>query len=295
MRKLLLNLVIALLLIVQHASGQSTEKQLFGTKGIDHEAIAIEFMNHIRQEDYAKGYNFLSEAYKSEFNLEDFTFKMKMLNDLAGAEDFHHYHTTFIGKTAKEGLALINGKTVTENIMPEYDFTVGSEAEKSFKSVQIFIRFDNENSDKLRVINFSKHQLLDEKIGMSSVSSNPFIVGSYILLADHENEIYLDIRGGDLRNKFKTINGIAKDEILIKTSLDKIENLLSSHDLTGYSLIYVVEKRAESNEDAIRDLAGKNGFSIFNHRNKEFKSKYVASSATFMRKYKEGNWNPLGE
>jgi hypothetical protein len=290
-----INLFTILFFTIQSCISQQAEKQEFGAMNIDHESIAVKFMNKIKNQRYDKCYELLSEAYKSSINLEDFTFKMKMLNDLAGSEQFYHYKTTYIGKTAKEGLALLRGEKVTENIMPEYDFTVASEADKDFKTVQIFIRFDNENSDKISVINYAKHKLWNGKAGMSSVSSNPFFVGSYLLIAEHDNEVYFDIRGGNLRNKFKEFRNIASDGIVFKTTLAEIEHFCSNNDLTNFSLIYVKEKGESLIEPIVRALAHENGFSVFNHRDKEFISKFVKSSEIFLNKYREANWNPLEE
>lgn len=291
----IISLVLIIFLTTESCSSQYSDKQTFGTKNIDHYGIAIDFMTKIKNEEYESCYKLLSEDYKESINSEDFEFRMKMLNSLSGDEGFYHYNTTFIGKTAKEGLAIINGKDVKENIMPEYDFTIKSESENDFKSVQIFIRFKNEDSDKISVINYSKHKLLNEKRGMSSMSSNPFIIGNYILIAEINNEIYTDIRGGDLRATLKKTLKNFNKEILIKIELEELANFISANDCTNYSLIHVREIGESMIAPKIRNLAEENGFSVFNHRNKEFKSKSVNSTEVFKRKYEEANWNPVEE
>lgn len=283
------------LLITLSCSTENTDTQFFGTKNIDHHGIANDFMTKIEKEEYESCYDLLSENYRADINPEDFKFRMKMLNDLSGGEEFYHYNTSFIGKTAKEGLAMINGGKVAKNIMPSYHFTLKSASDKDFKSVQIFIRFENEDSDKISVINYGKHKLLNKKAGMSSLSSNPFIVGNYILLVEHGTEVYADIRGGQLREKLMTISNDSVKSILIKVELEELERFMLENDLATYSLIHVKEEGESLNAPKIRRLSEENGFSVFNHRDKEFKSKSIKKSEVFIKKYQEGNWNPIEE
>ena len=100
MQKILL-ISLILLFLTESCFNQHSDNQVFGTKNIDHNGIANDFMDKINNEDYESCYDLLSEDYKENVNLEDFKFRMKMLNDLSGDEEFYHYNTTFIGKTAK--------------------------------------------------------------------------------------------------------------------------------------------------------------------------------------------------
>lgn len=282
------------LFLAGNYSGQNAKKKTFGTKNINHEKIAKDFMSNIKEEKYAYCYELLSEPYKLEINSRDFEFRMKMLNDLVKKDGVHHYNTTCIGKTAKEALAMLSGEKVTKNIMPEYDFTLSSEANKDFKTVQIFLRFEHEDSDKIQVINYHKHSPINKEKGISSLSTNPFITDSYILVAEKGNDAYIDIRGGRLRDKMVGHISASREEILVKITLGQLQNFITTNKTEGYKLIHLRQVGESTINVAIREIAHENGFSVFNH-DKKLSSISVTDIDKFFKKYEHGNWNPIAE
>lgn len=118
---------------------------------------------------------------------------------------------------------------------------------------------------------------------------------SYLLIAEIKDEIFVDIRGGSLRDLLKKKMNKSDNEILISIELDDLADFISANDCSNYSLIHVREVGKSSLSQKVRDLAGENGFSVFNNRNKELISKSVKSSEVFREKYVSGNWNPVAE
>ena len=277
-----INIIVALLLINSSCCSQGSEKNQFGTKGINHESIALEFMRSIENKEYGKCYDLVSAKYKSDLNFDDFKFRMEMLNNLAGDEKFLHYNTTYIGATAEVDLRKLSGEKVTENIMPEYDFTVESEINSSKKHKTIWLRFENENSDKIQVVNYSYHYNFREH-GVSNIRLNPFMTGSFLLIIVDSEECFVDIRGGNNDTKKQLINH--EGGFLVKTPIKSVFNVLNNDAAKKYKILIVGEKENYEEVLPILDLVRNSDY--------EFESYFVEVVQSVVTKYNARNPFPL--
>lgn len=227
-------------------------------------------MQDIKDGNYQQCYSMVSEKYKLNLNLEDFTFKMKMLRNIAKDDEFFYYNTTFIGKTPQVELRILDGKKVINDIMPEFDFTLKSESDKKYKQNSIWLRFENENSDKIGVINFSYHTIINEETGVSKMSINPFIVGNYVtIFINNDNNLYVDVRGGGSWEQYHSQFRKNSNSILKKFTIEEIENLFKSINTNSYKFVLISEKQNIGNLVEIKALVEKYGYSdsdVFGYR-----------------------------
>ena len=70
-------MIITLWFIHFSCFGQANEKLPIGTKGINHESIALAFMQSLENEDYNNWYELISTKLKSDLSLEDFKCRME--------------------------------------------------------------------------------------------------------------------------------------------------------------------------------------------------------------------------
>lgn len=275
-------ILIILVSITSSCSSQGNDKMQFGTEGIDHETIALEFMNSIENNDYDNCYELVSEKYKSNLNFEDFKFRMEMLNNFAQGEKFSHYNTTYIGATPEVDIRKLSGEKVTENIMPEYDFTVVSEIKRPRKNKSIWLRFENENSDKIQVVNYSFHYNFQEH-GVSNIRLNPFMTTSYVLIIVGSEHCFVDVKGGNIDTKKELID--YKDGFLIKTPTKSVLRMLNKNGAKEYKILIVGEKKNYEEALPILDLVKSNEC--------EFESYFIEDVESAVTKYNARNPFPL--